>query len=231
MLHEILEKLPLDQTAQAEDLERWRSLAAVVELIDWAMDHHGIHQSYRDEVEDVVYRAFTFKVPLDDGRTIDGLCHCVRSLREMEFLFPFPEVFHPPLTDPRPGKFTIGRGFIKGFVDLVVEHEGRTYFGDWKSDVLASYSGESLEQHVAEHYSLQAKLYAMALVKALSIHTESDYEQSFGGLFYIFLRGLRPAGRGAPGTGVYFDRPTWAQILSYEEEIKRFATTPGGVRP
>ena len=110
----------------------------------------------------------------------------------MEFLFPFPEDFHPPLSDPTPGKLVIERGFIKGFVDLVVEHDSRVYFADWKSDVLPSYSPETLRKHVADHYELQAKLYSLALVKALAIRSEADYERSFGGLFYIFLRSLRP---------------------------------------
>jgi exodeoxyribonuclease V beta subunit len=146
----------------------------------------------------------------------------------MEFLFPFPEDFHPPLSDLTPGKFTIGRGFIKGFVDLVIEHDGRVYFGDWKSDMLPLYSSETLKKHVTDHYELQAKLYAIALVKALAIRSEDDYERSFGGLFYIFLRGLRPQGTAAPESGVYFDRPTWAQILSYEGELRRFAATSSG---
>ena len=232
MLHEILEKIPFDLNAnpKAKSLETWCSLHPVAEVIDAAMDRNGIEQVHRGEVEFMVYQALTFAVPLDQGRAIPGLCGCKRNLREMEFLFPFPEEFHPPFSSSTPGKLTIGRGFIKGFVDLVVEHDGQVYFGDWKSDVLPAYSAEILKKHVADHYELQARLYAVALVKALAIRAEDEYERSFGGLFYIFLRSLRPRATEAPEAGVYFDRPTWAQILSYEGELRRFATSQIGGR-
>jgi exodeoxyribonuclease V beta subunit len=232
MLHEILEKIGFDVTSKPNDhsLETWHSLEPVTEVIDVAMNRNGIDHVHRGDVEAMVYHALTFDVPLDQGRTIPGLCGCKHNLREMEFLFPFPEDFHPPLADPIPEKLTIGRGFIKGFVDLVVEHDSRVYFGDWKSDVLASYSAETLRKHVSDHYELQAKLYALALVKALAIRSEDEYERSFGGLFYIFLRSLRPRGTLAPEPGVYFDRPTWAQILSYEGELRRFAASQIGGR-
>ena len=42
----------------------------------------------------------------------------------------------------------IEKGYIKGFVDLVVEHDGRVYFADWKSDVLPSYAAEMIAKHV-----------------------------------------------------------------------------------
>ena len=60
-------------------------------------------------------------------------------MAEMEFLFPFPGDVHPALSEPRRGKLMIEKGFIKGFVDLVVKHDGRIYFADWKSDGLPSY--------------------------------------------------------------------------------------------
>ena len=31
-----------------------------------------------------------------------------------------------------------------------------------------------------------------------------SYEESFGGVFYLFARGMKP---GSPGNGVFFDRP------------------------
>ena len=43
----------------------------------------------------------------------------------MEFLFPFPAAAGGA-----------DAGFVKGYVDVIFEHEGRTYFGDWKSDLL-----------------------------------------------------------------------------------------------
>jgi exodeoxyribonuclease V beta subunit len=82
-------------------------------------------------------------------------------------------------------------------------------------------------QHVEVHYALQAKLYSLALVKALEIRSEPAYEQRFGGLVYVFLRGLKGSSSERPA--VYFCRPTWAEILKYEEDLKHFASrAPGG---
>ena len=84
-------------------------------------------------------------------------------------------------------------------------------------------------EHVATHYELQAKLYSLALVKALAIQSEAVYDRSFGGLFYVFLRSLR--GEHAKPPGVYFKRPSWADILGYEDEVKRFDARSRGGRP
>ena len=149
--------------------------------------------------------------------------------REMEFLFPFPDDGHPPLSALKPGKLVIERGFIKGYVDLVVEHKGLVYFADWKSDLLPSFEQETIDKHVDAHYELQAKLYSLALVKALAIQSEAVYDRSFGGLFYVFLRSL--GGENTKPPGVYFKRPSWADILGYEDEVKRFDARSRGGRP
>jgi exodeoxyribonuclease V beta subunit len=232
MLHEILEKVPFDSAVKphAFVLEAWRSLVTVAELINAAMAKNSIDQIHRVEVEAIVYHALTFDIPLDQGQCIPGLGSCTNNVREMEFLFPFPESDHPKLPERNRRKIIIGRGFIKGFVDLVVEHKGRVYFGDWKSDILPSYNSEALGKHVADHYELQAKLYALALVKAMSVYSEDGYERMFGGLFYVFLRSFRTREPADPETGVYYSRPSWAQILSYEDELRQFAKSASGGR-
>jgi exodeoxyribonuclease V beta subunit len=102
-------------------------------------------------------------------------------------------------------------GFLRGFVDLVFEVEGRYYIVDWKSNHLgplpADYALPLLEAEMAEqHYVLQYHLYTLALHRHFKARVPGyDYETHFGGVFYLFLRGMSPA-RG-PRTGVYFDRP------------------------
>jgi exodeoxyribonuclease V beta subunit len=228
MLHEILENVPFDSPSSAQSGSAWCALKEVARVIDTAMARNGIDLAYRGEAEAMVYRALTFEIPAGIDRSIPGLHRCRNYLREMEFLFPFPEDGHPPLSEPQPHKLVIERGFIKGFVDLVVEHEGLVYFADWKSDVLPMYDPETISKHVADRYELQAKLYSLALVKALRIGSEAQYGRSFGGLFYVFLRSLRPGGVGAPGT--YFERPSWADILSYEHKLKQIGARSRGER-
>jgi len=230
-LHEIIENVPLDETAAEKSLDAWRGREAVATVVDSALARHAIELIFRDAAEAMVYHALTAEIPLGDGRAIPGLCTGTRTLREMEFLFPFPEDAHPRLSDPLPGKLVVERGFIKGFVDLVVEHEGLVYFADWKSDVLPSYDAEAIAAHVAEAYALQAQLYSLALVKALGVHSEGAYDRRFGGMVYVFLRGLRRSG--AAGQALHFARPAWAEVLRYEQELISFGErtrTDGGPR-
>jgi exodeoxyribonuclease V beta subunit len=144
----------------------------------------------------------------------------------MEFLFPIPEPAHPRLSDLRKEGLVIERGFIKGFVDLVVEHGGRVYAVDWKSDVLSSYDTAAVAKCVEANYKVQASLYALALVKALGVRTEAAYEARCGGMFYIFLRGLRLPASGQ--NGIHFDRPAWPAILEYEQELMHFREQSSG---
>ena len=229
MLHEILEEIPFESLGMAKTPTDWGKLKPVAEVIIASMVRHGIDpEDYRPEAQVMVYHALTREIPTRRGQSIPGLYQCPKVLREMEFLFPYPEQGHPPLSEPGPGKLVVERGFIKGYVDLVVEHDGLVYFADWKSDVLPSYGQESIQEHVATHYDLQVKLYVLALIKALGVHSESEYEDRFGGLVYVFLRGLR--GSSDDGQGIYFRRPSWSQVLVYEVEIKRSPDRSRSVR-
>ena len=91
-------------------------------------------------------------------------------------------------------------GFFTGFIDLLFEHENRFYIVDWKSNTLkkhpANFSGEPLKKSMFEAtYPLQYLFYTAALVKYLehklkTTITEELYDQYFGGVYYVFLRGL-----------------------------------------
>ena len=54
-------------------------------------------------------------------------------------------------------------------------------------------------------------IYAIALHRHLARRlADYDYERHFGGVYYLFLRGL--AETHEPGCGVFFDRPTAALV-------------------
>jgi exodeoxyribonuclease V beta subunit len=107
-------------------------------------------------------------------------------------------------------QFAPANGFMKGFIDLVFEHEGRFYFVDWKSNWLgadsASYTPESVATEMARHfYNLQLGIYAVALHRYLERRLpDYEYEKNFGGAFYIFLRGIDPSKR---NNGIFSTRP------------------------
>ncbi|MEZ4432465.1 MAG: UvrD-helicase domain-containing protein [bacterium] len=218
-LHEVIERLPFEAFA-GNDFEAWARDPAVEEAFDWSMRRHEIDERWRAVSRRIVWATLTRPVAIDEGRVIDGLWQ-VREQREMEFLYPIPERHHPLLAGGGGGPdalWSVERGFIKGFVDLVFEHEGRVFWADWKSDILPSYDIEALERHIGHHYDLQAQLYTLSMVRLLGIRDEDGYDASFGGLLYVFLRGF--AAEGPAGTGVYFARPSWEEVIGYEESLR-----------
>lgn len=100
-------------------------------------------------------------------------------------------------------------GFMKGFIDLVFEYDGRFYIADYKSNYLGTaaeqYQGEALQNAMLGHsYPLQYLIYSLALHRHLQQRLpDYDPEQHFGGVYYLFLRGMHPEWS---QTGVYFDR-------------------------
>ncbi|MBI3782194.1 MAG: exodeoxyribonuclease V subunit beta [Deltaproteobacteria bacterium] len=108
-------------------------------------------------------------------------------------------------------EFTALAGFLKGYIDLIFEHEGLWYVVDYKSNRLGptphAYTPQRLPAvMMSHHYLLQYHLYLVALHRHLKRRLPGyDYERHCGGVYYLFLRGMAP--RYAPGNGVYFDRP------------------------
>ncbi len=89
-------------------------------------------------------------------------------------------------------------GYLKGFIDLVFEHDGRFWILDWKSNHLGDqpvdYAPARLEAAMQAHgYHLQHLLYTVALHRHLGRSLPGyDYETHFGGVLYLFVRGVRP---------------------------------------
>ena len=110
----------------------------------------------------------------------------------------------------RPVQEKMLQGYITGFVDLVCRYRGRYYVIDYKSnylgDFLHDYTEENVKTAMGEHnYGLQYWIYSLVLHRFLAGNiTDYSYDQMFGGVFYLFARGMHP---GFPGNGVFYDRP------------------------
>jgi exodeoxyribonuclease V beta subunit len=93
---------------------------------------------------------------------------------------------------------------LKGFADLVFEHEGRYWVLDYKSNALGA--GDSAYTHAAMHagmaahrYDIQGAIYMLALHRLLRSRLGADYDpaRQLGGAVFLFLRGIaNPATRG-----------------------------------
>ena len=97
-------------------------------------------------------------------------------------------------------------GFLKGFIDLVVEINGRIYLIDYKSNYLGgqaeNYGDAALAYSIAnEHYYLQYLIYCVAL-KRYFASRGITLASCFGGVRYLYLRGLDH-----DGNGVWRDQP------------------------
>ncbi|SDQ47616.1 DNA helicase/exodeoxyribonuclease V, beta subunit [Paraburkholderia fungorum] len=150
-----------------------------------------------------------------------------RRMNEMEFLFAAPSLGFPALRELliehgypdvalEPG---VLRGFVKGFIDMIVEHDGRFWIVDWKSnhlgDTAADYAAAPLEAAMASHaYHLQALLYTVALHRYLKTRVRDySYDTHIGGYLYLFVRGVRPDWRDAgEAAGVHRRRPAFELV-------------------
>jgi exodeoxyribonuclease V beta subunit len=108
-------------------------------------------------------------------------------------------------------------GYLTGFIDLLCRRQGKYYIIDYKSNFLgpqqSDYDTGSLTQAMAEHnYGLQYWLYTLAVDRWLAWQQQDyDYDRDFGGVYYLFVRGMRPD---LPGAGVFATRPKRATLQS-----------------
>ncbi|OOZ35959.1 exodeoxyribonuclease V subunit beta [Solemya velesiana gill symbiont] len=120
-------------------------------------------------------------------------------------------------------KFQDISGYMKGFIDLVFEADGRFYLLDYKSNWLGpaprDYAQERMEEVMARHYYfLQYLLYTLALHRYLKTRlADYDYDRHFGGVYYLFLRGMDAE---SPGhNGIYRTRPGRELVEALESYI------------
>ena len=165
----------------------------------WAEGHcrgAGLDPKWAMEAARLAHAGFSHPLDLPGIRPV-ALCDLEpdRLLRELGFL-----------TAMEGGRLT-------GALDALFEHEGRAFILDWKSNRLAGYGPEALEACMAEDYALQVRVYTLAVLKALAISTEADYEARFGGAVYVFLRGL-------PEGGVWTARPSWSEVQEWNTSLR-----------
>lgn len=110
-------------------------------------------------------------------------------------------------------------GYMKGYIDLVFRWEGQYYLVDYKSNWLGdepnAYSTSNLIQAMADaHYYLQYLIYCVALHRYLKQRlVDYHWDQHFGGVFYLFLRGMHPD---KGNQGIFFHKPDLELIEALE---------------
>jgi len=124
------------------------------------------------------------------------------------------------------GAFALPAGTIlTGEIDLVFRHKGKYFLVDWKTNLaggqLANFAPDRLAAEMHKNqYCFQYLLYLAGFFRFLSargVTVDRDfYEQNFGGVYYLFLRGISPS---HPGRGIYFDKPDYGLLEALIHEI------------
>lgn len=131
--------------------------------------------------------------------------------------------------------FSSFEGHLKGAIDLVFEANEQFYILDYKSNYLgdhaSDYQADALAVAMEEHrYDIQYVIYTLALHRFLTQRKKDayQYQRDFGGVLYVFLRGLNIEQSSLPNTvekdtptGVYFAKPPAEFILALDEEVGR----------
>jgi exodeoxyribonuclease V beta subunit len=216
-LHAVLEKAALGVLpAYAE----WEKQPLVRHLLEiecrrWDRDPSSLPAAAR-----VVYDALTTPIAFAGSPLLQGIASAPHVRREVDFLFSLSkqgQSLERARGGHDAGRIVQDRGFIRGVLDVLYEHDGKVYFADWKSDMLPAFSDDALRAHVDANYELQIQIYTVALFRLLGVQDAADCAQRFGGLAYVFLRGLG-AGR-APGAGVHVRRPAYDVVRSWERAL------------
>jgi exodeoxyribonuclease V beta subunit len=206
---------------------------------------HRFGINVRADVDEGLIRqaiAGVLDVPFIENRPTLTLRNVPKSkrLNELEFLLELPSLnvdtlaslLGPEITGMPPEyvehlrklNFEPVTGFLRGFIDLIFEFEGRYFVVDYKSNYLGKsakdYAGESLRvAMMAHHYPVQAALYAVATDRWLRCSLSGyDYERHFGGVAYLFLRGMHPSLD--PGSGVFFHRPNLEAMQRWDVGLR-----------
>ncbi len=93
-------------------------------------------------------------------------------------------------------------GLMTGKIDLTYVRDGRWYVLDYKSNRLPDYTPAQLDAAMRHsEYDLQALVYTVALHRWLRFRIGAgyDYARDFGGIRYLFCRGLDASRTPSPG--------------------------------
>lgn len=225
MIHDLFENMDFTDTSDlavraTETLKRYGNLGrrGSTQLVDWSSVVVDLVNNTLDTVLDHESGLCLRKLALKD------------RLNEMEFFFSLNGINSatlntvlsqgPQYKDTASGlSFSKLTGLMRGFIDMVVREGGRYYIIDYKSNLLGEtrkfYRRDSLHRNIKSHrYDLQYLIYTVALHRYLKNRMPGyQYERDFGGVFYLFVRGMKPG----DSAGVWFDRPPLQIIESLDQ--------------
>ena len=217
-LHSILEQLDF-----AEKDNKSKS-----DIINQALTKHGYGPKWHDIINNTITDLLALNLKNGKAGFQLSSISMPNTIRELEFYYPIKQIApkivssvfdNAGISSIIPGfpqqieslDFKPARGYMHGFIDLLFMHNGKYYITDWKSNYLGDssgfYSEENLKQAMLNHsYFLQYYIYTLAIDRFLASRIKDySYDKHFGGVYYIFLRGISEDKNSE--NGIFFDRP------------------------
>ncbi len=201
----------------------FQDLGGLSSLIEGKLRPFGFSQTlHRPAIQQILQQLMD--VELEPGMRLQQISTAER-LSEVEFTYPLAQLTPASLAraikkctglagdiSKRMGSlhFDPIEGFMNGFIDLLFRFKDRYYLIDWKSNWLGSrpedYGPDGMRRAMLQHnYFLQYHLYTLAADLFLERRLPGySYQTHFGGVFYVFLRGIDPKD---PARGIFRDRP------------------------
>ena len=189
---------------------------------------------YGMNIESATVQAFLATIVTTPLWAGDG-AFCLAQLNEDRLMSEMPFYFHMErletgkINEVLSGETTVAplspkvmEGYLTGFVDLVCEHGGKYYILDYKTNFLGGslhdYRPERLVSAMSSHnYGLQYWIYTLVLHRYLAnVLPGYQYDKHFGGVLYLFVRGMSPT---APGHGVYMTMPAKATLARLDAAV------------
>ncbi len=206
-LHEIYENIDFTQPIEEQ-----------TEIFDTILDKYSFEEKHKAAAMRLIGESIKAELESVDAETF-SLKQLAKPQRldEMEFYLPLERLNieklkqtlfqHLPVDDESDSApkwqqireavdtlyFEEVEGYLKGFIDLIFEYQGKYYLADYKSNTLEDYATEKLFTPMAEsHYYLQYLIYCVALHRYLQQRLPGyQWETHFGGAYYLFIRGMR----------------------------------------
>ncbi|WP_163933578.1 exodeoxyribonuclease V subunit beta [Paraferrimonas sp. SM1919] len=223
MLHEVFENVDFTENMQADSVQTMLAQKLTEQHYDLA---------YQPIITAMMQQVLAKTLP--HGAALNTVANNQR-LVEMEFMLPAQiqaqninniiQSYDPLAAIAEPLSFVQLQGMLKGFIDLVFESNGKYYVLDWKSNHLGDtpedYHSEALNGAMVEHrYDFQYQIYSLALHRYLKMTlSDYNYEQHFGGAYYIFVRGINENGN----EGIFFNKPSEALLTALDMAFKGVA--------
>jgi len=221
MMHELFEHLDFETIRISSSPQNWLGQPYVRTQIDTIRERHQRSEETVPVIAEIIWNTMHTPVRLGTAQNSEQieLASCEQYLRETDFYFPIPsnDSLESNVSEKlkieaelKLGDWNVDKGFLRGSIDFVFENKDQIYLIDWKSNKLKDYHPKTLENEVKNHYMLQLQIYTLATSYWFNLDTKEKFEKRFGGVLYIFLRGMLKK------EGVFFFRPGWNDLLDYE---------------